>query len=555
MKKAIILFVLSLFTNGAVHADVSWKMSDDGTLTIFGTKMDDYELNNAPWSFRRNIIKKVIIKDGVTNIGEGAFCYCRNLTSITIPNTVESIGKGAFAYCSSLVSITIPNSVTSIGISVFYDCSSLTSITIPNSVTNIGIGFLRKCPNLNSIKVEPGNAKYDSRNNCNAIIETKSNTLIVGCGNTIIPNSVTSIGNSAFDGCSNLASIIIPKSVTNIRIGAFQDCSDLTSIIVENGNAKYDSRNNCNAIIETQSNMLIVGCGNTIIPNSVTSIGNSAFDGCTDLTSITIPNSVKSIGVLAFNDCYNLTSITIPKSVINIGDAAFQRCTGLTSLKVEEGNAIYDSRNDCNAIIETGTNTLIYGCKNTVIPNSVTAIGQNAFWGCLELTSIVIPDFVTAIGPGAFSTCIKLSSISIPNSVNTIGQSTFYGCSSLISITLPSSLQSIGPNAFLNSISLKEMTCYATTPPSVGEGAFRGTCCETGILYVPASSVSAYRNASGWNEWGSILPIEENATTSIDNIVNGQHSDERIYNLNGQRINRYDTRKGVYVKNGKKYTR
>lgn len=476
MKKAIILFVLSLFTYGAVHADVSWKMSDDGTLTIFGTKMDDYELNNAPWSFRRNIIKKVIIKDGVTNIGEGAFCYCRNLTSITIPNTVESIGKGAFAYCSSLVSITIPNSVTSIGISVFYDCSSLTSITIPNSVTNIGIGFLRKCPNLNSIKVEPGNAKYDSRNNCNAIIET-------------------------------------------------------------------------------QSNMLIVGCGNTIIPNSVTSIGNSAFDGCTDLTSITIPNSVKSIGVLAFNDCSNLTSITIPKSVINIGDAAFQRCTGLTSLKVEEGNAIYDSRNDCNAIIETGTNTLIYGCKNTVIPNSVTAIGQNAFWGCLELTSIVIPDFVTAIGPGAFSTCIKLSSISIPNSVNTIGQSTFYGCSSLISITLPSSLQSIGPNAFLNSISLKEMTCYATTPPSVGEGAFRGTCCETGILYVPASSVSAYRNASGWNEWGSILPIEENATTSIDNIVNGQHSDERIYNLNGQRINRYDTRKGVYVKNGKKYTR
>ena len=147
-------------------------------------------------------------------------------------------------------------------------------------------------------------------------------------------------------------------------------------------------------------------------------------------------------------------------------------------------------------------------------------IGQNAFWGCPELTSIVIPNSVTVIEPGAFSSCRNLSSVSIPNSVISIGQSAFYGCVSLFSFTLPSSVQSIGPNAFLSSIRLKNMTCYATTPPSVGEGAFRGTQCENGILYVPASSVSAYQNASGWQEWGQILPIEDNAATSIDGIVN-----------------------------------
>ena len=555
MKKTIILFFLSLFTYGAIHADVTWKLSGDGTLTISGTEMDDYEASGAPWSFQYKKIKKVVIKDGVTNIGENAFYFCENITSVTIPNSVVNIGNSAFLYCSSLASITIPNSVTTIGKWAFYGCSSLTSITIPKSVTTIGDNVFIYCKNLNSIKVEQGNARYDSRNDCNAIIETKYNRLIAGCNNTVIPNSVTIVWPGAFVGLSNLTSITIPKSVTNIAGNAFSKCSGLASIKVEEGNVKYDSRNDCNAIIETKSNTLISGCKNTIIPNSVTSILGSAFDGCTDLTSITIPNSVKSIGSLAFNECTNLASITIPKSVINIGDCAFQKCLGLTSINVEKGNARYDSRNDCNAIIETETNTLILGCKNTIIPNNVKGIGQNAFWGCPELTSILIPNSVTVIEPGAFSSCRNLSSVSIPNSVISIGQSAFYGCVSLFSFTLPSSVQSIGPNAFLSSIRLKNMTCYATTPPSVGEGAFRGTQCENGILYVPASSVSAYQNASGWQEWGQILPIEDNAATSIDGIVNGQPCDEKIYNQNGQRINGYDTHKGIYIKKGKKYTR
>ena len=162
--------------------------------------------------------------------------------------------------------------------------------------------------------------------------------------------SVTSIGEKAFFYCSDLTSITIPNSVTSIGNGAFRQCSSLTSIVVDEGNTHYDSRNNCNALIETSSNKLIAGCINTIIPNSVTSIEEWAFNGCSGLTSITIPNSVTSIGNNAFYCCYGLTSITIPNSVTSIGDGAFYYCSGLTSI---------------------------------TIPNSVTSIGDGAFYDCI----------------------------------------------------------------------------------------------------------------------------------------------------------------------------
>lgn len=236
---------------------------------------------------------------GVTSIGKSAFSGCTGLTTIIIPNSVTSIKDGAFRGCSSLNSVTISNSVTSIGEYVFSNCSGLTSITIPNSVTKVGKSVFAGCNGLISITVESGNTTYDSRNNCNAIIETATNTLIAGCKNTVIPNSVTSIGNGAFWECTGLTTIIIPNSVTSILSSAFYGCTDLTSIT---------------------------------IPSSVTSIGNGAFSWCTGLISVTISNSVTSIEAYAFVGCTGLTSVTIPSSVTSIGQEAFSRCSGLTSV-------------------------------------------------------------------------------------------------------------------------------------------------------------------------------------------------------------------------------
>ena len=187
--------------------------------------MPDYsEPDYAPWYFQIEKIKKIVIENGVKNIGNNAFRKCTSFTFVTIPNSVTSIGELAFYSCSGLTSITIPNSVTSIGKEAFYGCSGLTSLTIPNSVTSIGSIAFGGCSGLTSIIVEKGSAYYDSRDYCNAIIETKSNTLINGCKNTVIPHSVTSIGEFAFHSCSSLISITIPNSVTSIGKLAFFRC-------------------------------------------------------------------------------------------------------------------------------------------------------------------------------------------------------------------------------------------------------------------------------------------------------------------------------------------
>ncbi len=224
-------------------------------------------------------------------------------TEITILDSVTSIGEFAFSGCSGLPSIVIPDGVTSIGKDAFWDCSGLTSIVIPDSVTSIGVYAFSGCSGITSISVDANNPRYDSRNNCNAIIETKTNTLIAGCKNTIIPDSVTSIGKYAFYGCSELTSIVIPDGVTSIEYGAFYGCSGLTSIVILDG---------------------------------VTSIGKDAFSDCSGLTSIVIPDSVTSIGEWAFSDCSGLTSIVIPDSVTSIGEWAFSDC-GLKEICIPKG--------------------------------------------------------------------------------------------------------------------------------------------------------------------------------------------------------------------------
>ena len=250
---------------------------------------------------------------------------------------------------------------------------------------------------------------------------------------------------------------------------------------------------------------------------------------CTGLTSITIPNSVTSLGVFCFYGCTGLTSITIPNYVTSLGIECFAYCTRLESIEVESGNKFYDSRENCNAIIETSSNTMIAGCKNTKIPNSVTSLGGYCFFYCTGLTSITIPNSVTSLGDNCFYRCTGLTSITISNSVTSLGLWCFEGCTGLTNIKMESS-----------------------TPPSTSSGPFLG-CSSLTTVYVPKGAKEAY-NVVPWNSY-EIVEME-NTSIAAAPTVDSQKASAPVYDLNGRRVGTSDAMdalpKGVYIVNGKK---
>lgn len=484
----------------------------------------EYAIKSIGMAFAANAdIKSVIISDNIASIDSYAFAECLGLTSVTIPNTVTTIGSYAFAYCRNMSSVEIPNSVTTIGFSSFRNCSKLASFTISNSVDSIGsyafygtnvtsvfisenvskIGYAAFPTGITNIEVAKGNRYFDSRDNCNAIINSNNDCLVLGCKNTIIPNSVTSIGKSAFYDCSGLTSITIPNSVTSIGSSAFSGCSGLTSIAIPSSVTSIGS-----SVFYNCKRLKSVG-----IPNSVTCIEASAFSGCDGLTSAAIPNSVTSIGSSAFNGCRGLKSVEIPNSVISLGSDIFSHCEGLTSVSIP------------NSVKSIPSNAFHY-CTNLVsveIPNSVTSIGSSAFYGCKRLASVSIPSSVKSIGSCAFEHCEGLTSITIPSSVTSIGSSAFEECSNLKNVTLLCYVKELPKNVFrdcgkLSSVTIK--TRYVIPVSGDFEASwvdwlYTPTPFSSCTLYVPISALKDYKTATGWKQFGRIVSLPYQSEYSL----------------------------------------
>ena len=482
--------------------DILSKTSSDQNISdIFGTK-----------------VKKYIIGNGVTSIGNEAFYGCSDLTSVDIANSVTSIGYLAFCNCSKLTSIELPNSLTNIDYNTFYNCTGLTSINIPGSVKIIGNGAFYQCTGLTSVSFgNSTSAKSKMALYIDSGMNTTDVTQHVSIGDHVffkctslnsidLPDYVTSIGDNSFQFCTSLKSVTFGNGLSSIGKNAFSGCSNLEKINIDQGNTIFDSRNNCNAIITTADNQLILGCKNTVIPNSVTSIGNSAFSGCTGLTSINIPNSVTNIGQDAFSNCTSLTSISIPNKVPYIKNGAFYGCTGLTSVN---------------------------------IPNSISSIGFDAFRECSSLTSINIPNSVTSIGRYAFYECSNLSSVTLPNKLKRVNDSTFGMCKSLKKVIIPSSVENIEQGGFAYCYDLSDVYCFAKNIPSLDNYSFYEVNLNNVTLHVLANSISTYQETDPWSQFGKIVPLTENEITGIElpNVDESLYNSKYIiYDIKGRRL-------------------
>ena len=427
-------------TSGTI-GDCTWTL--DGTvLTISGNgKMGNYFGVSLPWG---ESITEVIIENGVTSIGSGAFYYCQNLKEVSIANTVETIGYDAFAGCSSLKELVLPEGLKNIEAWAFWQCFGLNSIYIPESVVEISGNPFEGLNEL-EIYVAEGNEVFFSEGNC--LINRSTGVLVHGGKNAVIPQNagIKVIGEDAFAWDENLKEIVIPYGVERICENAFWSCENVVNVeipetvncihqdalrflntqvtvSISKDNKTYHSSGNC--IIETDSKTIIVGYSNSTIPtdDSVTAIGRKAFYGSMALTDIYIPDNIVSIGYGAFFECRNLLNINIGKGVTDI-DEAFG-CRSLEKVSVDPKNTVYHS--DGNCLIETHTKTLIIGTKYSTIPDdgSVTIVGSGAFSG-YEIPSIKLPEGIVEIQGFAFTRIVE---IELPSTINKIHDMAFLSC-------------------------------------------------------------------------------------------------------------------------------
>ena len=394
-------------------------------------------------SFAFSATQTDLVETNVVSGTTGDCTWTLNGTILTVSGNGEMADYNYWSdtnkapWGTSVTAVTISNGVTRIGTDAFYNCTDLTNVVVPDSVTSIGRSAFSETEwyeNQPDGVVYVGKVAYKMKGYpCPKTVRIKDGTISIAidafayCSelkNVIIPYTVTKIEEHAFAACQNLTNITIPDSVTNIGQGAFLYTAwyeNQPEGLIYVNRVAYEMKGKCPAEV--------------IIKDGTVSITDSAFYNCKELSKIVIPASVGSLG-----------------------NRVIEGCSGLENITVVKGNAFYDSRNNCNALIESETNTLLFGCKNTVIPDSVTSISERAFYECSGLTSINIPDSVTNIGEWAFYNCLNLTKVVLPKSNLVIGDYAFFCCPSLLQITIPKNIVAIG----IYSLGFNEI--YQVTP-------------------------------------------------------------------------------------------
>ena len=463
-----------------------------------------------------SLLKNVRLSENLTKIGNNAFNGCTILETIDIPSKVSYIGDYAFGGCSSLKKIVIPEGITAINQGVFYMCNSLINIVLPSTITHIHNEAFAYCWELYDISL-PQNISFISPNafnNCSISYKLYDNGLYLGSGDNPYCYFVKAINEeveevkinemtkvilpNAFYNCKALKNIIIPNTIENIGYSAFDNCyslqyneygkclylgnddnpylvlvkiSDFSGDFIINDNTKYiyqfafldcyyEGRINipCSVRIVDDYAFYNTNIESIVINEGLEKIGQYAFEKCYNLKTINLPESLKEIGLDAFSDCKSLTSIYIPKNVEKIGSGIFKNCFSLESIKVDSNNEYYDSRDNCNAIIETYNNNLLSGCNKSTIPDTITSISEYAFYGCEQIAEVNIPEGVVSIGERAFYCCKSLKKIMIPSSVVILDAFAFQGCTSITQVIIEEGIKSLNYCVFGDCTALTTIT-------------------------------------------------------------------------------------------------
>lgn len=537
-----------------------WDTNGDGELSI----AEAAAITNLGNTFYYKNIKsfnELQFFTGVTAIDGQAFYCCETLESLVLPENVTTIGNSAFSGCENLTDIIIPNQVTSINDGAFYGCSGLSSITIPRSVASIGIGAFTSCSGLNSIVVEEGNQIYDSRNNCNALIETATNTIIKGTKNTIIPNDITNIGASAFSNVKGITEIAIPNSVTSIGNSAFYSCNDLTSITLPDGITTLEKElfsfcSNLSSIVIPLSvtsigDAAFRGCRNLTItiPESVISIGMNAYEGCSSQTTIIIPEGITSIGYGAFTDCNALESVSFPSSINSIGNAAFEKCYNISNVTIYRKKPVSINTYNTFPFRSNATLYVPYGCK----ANYEAASYWKEFKEIIEMASPIISfadPLVKALCVAKWDTnkdgelseaeaeavtnleqvfkgnkqITSFDELKYFTALTTINEYEFEGCSNLTSVCLPENVISIGNCAFSGCTNLALMPIPKNVI-AIGNGAFTGcsslasVAIPNGVTIIENNVFSGCSTLASVNIPNGVTTIGENAFASCSTLA------------------------------------